>query len=54
MNKKFLILSHPEVYEFMNFKTKSYDKWIDQMHKLRLRVLKKTGTLDLKIIHKFL
>ena len=54
IHKKFLILPHPEVYEYMNFKTKSYDKWIDQMHKLRLRVLKKTGTLDLKIIHKFL
>tara|TARA_A100001011_G_C14169073_1_gene781638 strand:+ start:50 stop:889 length:840 start_codon:yes stop_codon:yes gene_type:complete len=54
VNKKFLILPHPEVYEFMNFKTKSYDKWIDQMHKLKKRTLKEAGTLDLKIIHKYL
>lgn len=52
--KKFLILPHPEVYEFMNFKSKSYEKWIDQMHKLRLRTLKKAGTLDLKTMHKFI
>ena len=54
INKKFLILPHPEVYKFMNFKSKSYDKWIDQMHKLRTRALKKAGTLDLKKIHKFI
>ena len=54
INKKFLILPHPEVYEFMNFKSKSYDKWIDQMHKLRLRTLREAGTLDLKTIHKFI
>ena len=54
LNKKFLILPHPEVYEFMNFKSKSYDKWIDQMHKLRIRTLKEAGTLDLKTIHKFI
>ena len=54
INKKFLILPHPEVYKYMNFKSKSYDKWIYQMHKLRLRTLKETGTLDLKTIHKFI
>ncbi len=54
INKKFLILPHPKVYDFMNFKSKSYDKWIDQMHKLRVRTLKQAGTLDLKTIHKFI
>ena len=54
VNKKFLILPHPEVYDFMNFKSKSYDKWIYQMHKFRLRTLKKAGTLDIKKIHKYL
>ena len=54
MDKNFLILPHPEVYEFMNFKSKSYDKWIDRMHKLRLRTLKEAGTLDLKTTHKFI
>ncbi|MDG2474304.1 MAG: SDR family oxidoreductase [Paracoccaceae bacterium] len=51
--KKFLILPHPEVRQFMNFKNKSYDKWIYEMHKLRARVLKKSGTLDIKTLHKF-
>jgi len=54
INKKFLILPHPQVYEFMNFKSRYYDKWIDRMHKLRIRTLKKAGTLDLKTIHKFI
>ena len=51
--KKFLILPHPEVQQFMNFKNKSYDKWIYEMHKLRARALKKSGTLDIKTLHKF-
>ena len=54
IKKQFLILPHPEVYEFMNFKSTSYDKWIDQMHKLRLRTLKKVGKLDLETIHRLI
>ena len=54
IDKKFLILPHPEVYEFMNFKSRNYDKWIERMHKLRIRTLKEAGTLDLKTIHKFI
>ncbi len=54
LSKKFLILPHPEVYEFMNFKCQSYDKWIDRMHELRIKTLKNAGTLDLKTIHKFI
>ena len=54
IKRKFLILPHPEVYKFMNFKSKCYDKWIDEMHKLRKRALKEAGTLDLKTIHKFI
>ena len=52
--KKFLILPHPEVYEFMNFKSRFYDKWIDKMNLLRARALKKTSTLDIKTFHKFM
>ena len=54
LNKKFLILPHPEVYDFMNFKSQSYDKWIDQMHKFKVRSLKLSGTLNIKNLHKFL
>ena len=54
LNKKFLILPHPEVYKFMNFKSKSYDKWINQMHQLRMRTLKNAGTLNIETIHKFI
>ena len=53
-SEKFLILPHPEVYEFMNFKTKSYDKWIHKMSKLRSKLLKRYGTLNIKAIHKFI
>ena len=52
--EKFLILPHPEVYDFMNFKSKSYDKWINQMHELRQKALDKSGTLDIKTLHKFI
>ena len=54
IQKKFLILPHLEVYDFMNFKSKSYDKWIERMHKLRMRTLKNAGKLDIKIIHKLI
>ena len=52
--KKFLILPHPEVYKSMNFKSRFYDKWIDKMNLLRASALKKTGTLDIKTLHKFM
>ena len=52
--KKFLILPHPEVYEFMMFKSRFYDKWINKMNLLRASALKKTGTLDIKTLHKFM
>jgi NAD(P)-dependent dehydrogenase (short-subunit alcohol dehydrogenase family) len=52
--KKFLILPHPEVYEFMNFKSRFYDTWINKMSLLRERALKKSGTLDIKTLHKFM
>ena len=53
-SEKFLILTHPEVYEFMQFKSKSYDKWIFQMSKLREKILKKHSKLDMKSIHKYI
>ena len=52
--KKFLILPHTEVYDFMNFKSKFYDKWINKMSLLRAQVLNKSGTLDIKTLHKFM
>ena len=38
----------------MNFKSRFYDKWIDEMNLLRARALKKTSTLDIKTFHKFM
>ena len=48
----FLILPHPEVRKFMQFKLNSYDKWLIAMNRLRKKVLKETGDLDIKNIHK--
>lgn len=48
----FLILPHPEVKKFMQFKLTSYDKWINSMNQLRKKILEKTGDLDIKKIHK--
>lgn len=50
----FLILPHQEVYQYMKFKSSKYNKWIDQMSKLRTRALKKSTTLDIKKLHKFI
>ena len=48
----FLILPHPEVRKFMQFKLYSYDKWLIAMNRLRKKALKETGDLDIKNIHK--
>lgn len=53
-SEKFLILPHPEVYNFMQFKNQSYDQWILQMSKLRERLIRKNKKLDIKSIHKMI
>ena len=36
--KKFLILPHKQVYNYMNNKVKNYDKWISGMQKLKKKI----------------
>ncbi len=48
----FLILPHPEVRKFMQFKLRSYDKWLVGMNQLRKKVLEQTGDLDIRNLHK--
>lgn len=50
----FLILPHEEVYQYMNFKSENYDKWITQMSKLRYKALNKAKSLDIKKLHRFI
>ena len=37
VDEQFLTLPHPEVLEYMQFKTDDYDKWIAGMKKLQDR-----------------
>lgn len=48
----FLILPHPDVAQFIQFKSADYDKWLSAMRKLRNRVLDETGNTDIEAMHK--
>ena len=37
--ERFIILTHPEVLEYMRRKTKDYDRWIGGMNRLYQRLL---------------
>ncbi len=50
----FLILPHPEIARFVAFKSADYDKWLDAMRDLRLKVVDEIGTTDLRQMHKLL
>ncbi|MFK8082720.1 MAG: SDR family NAD(P)-dependent oxidoreductase [Granulosicoccus sp.] len=50
--ESFLILPHPDVAQFVQFKSANYDKWLAAMRKLRSRVIDETGSTDLEAMHK--
>jgi len=50
--ESFLILPHPDVAQFLQFKTANYDKWLGAMRKLRSRVIDEVGSTDLEEMHK--
>jgi len=50
--ESFLILPHPEVAQFIQFKSANYDKWLGAMRKLRNRVIDEVGSTDLEAMHK--
>jgi len=52
--EKFLILPHPEVAKYIQFKSADYDKWLSSMVKLRGKVVSELGSVDVKEIHKLI
>lgn len=51
-SETFLILPHPEVAQFIQFKSANYDKWLGGMRKLRGRIIDEIGTTELTAMHK--
>jgi hypothetical protein len=54
LKEEFLILPHPEVEKYFLNKATNYSKWLEGMKKLRQKVLKLSGDLDIKSIIKSL
>ena len=50
--ERFLILPHPEVERFIQFKTADYDRWLGGMRKLRRNIMKQIGSTRLEDMHK--
>ncbi len=50
--ESFLILPHPEVAKYIQFKSADYDKWLSSMRKLRHKIVEQLGSTDVKGIHK--
>jgi len=48
----FLILPHPDVAQYIQFKSADYDKWLSAMCKLRRRIVDDLGTTELAKMHK--
>jgi NAD(P)-dependent dehydrogenase (short-subunit alcohol dehydrogenase family) len=48
----FLILPHPDVAQFIQFKSANYDKWLGGMRKLRGKIINEIGTTDVTAMHK--
>lgn len=50
--EQFLILPHPEVEQFIQFKTANYDRWLGGMRKLRRKIIEEIGSTRLEDMHK--
>lgn len=48
----FLILPHPDVANYIQFKSGNYDKWLGSMRKLRSSIIEDIGSTDLHAMHK--
>jgi len=48
----FLILPHPDVEQFAQFKTANYDRWLGGMRKLRRNIKDQIGSTRLEDMHK--
>ena len=50
--EQFLILPHPDVKQFIQFKTANYDRWLGGMRKLRGNFVNQIGSTSLEEMHK--
>jgi len=50
----FLILPHPQVAKFIQFKSANYDKWLSEMRNLKCKIETEIGSLDLTRMHTFI
>lgn len=53
-DERFLILPHPEVAQYLQFKSADHDKWLESMRRLRDKVMAEAGTTDLRKMHRHL
>lgn len=52
--ESFLILPHPDVAKYVQFKSADYDKWLGAMSKLRRKIMDEIGTTDLAKMHRLI
>jgi hypothetical protein len=50
--EQFLILPHPVVEQFAQFKAANYDRWLGGMRKLRHSIVSRVGSTRLEDMHK--
>jgi NAD(P)-dependent dehydrogenase (short-subunit alcohol dehydrogenase family) len=50
----FLILPHPDVAGYMEFKASHYEKWLSGMRKLRAKIVSQLGGTKLSEMHKWI
>jgi len=52
VREAFLILPHPVVAKYIQFKSSDYDRWLGSMRKLRSRIVDEIGSTELQKMHK--
>jgi len=52
--ERFLILPHPEVTQFIQFKTADYDRWLQTMVQLRGKIIAELGSTRDTTMHKMI
>ena len=50
--EEFLILPHPDVAQFIEYKATQYDGWLEGMRKLRRKIISKLGSTNSVEMHK--
>ena len=50
--ERFLILPHPDVEQYIQFKAGNYDRWLGGMRKLRRKIVDEIGSTRLEDMHK--